>query len=193
MGVYLVSADTECLEDDSPWVTVFALLDQVFTEMGIDGGIQIPRYRDQPRGTGHCFEEKLIPPLGGFSALCQRELNERDAAVFDWDLLVPVDFDGVIELPLRNYYSSPTRVRSAQRMLPVARRLAEVIELPAQVPMYCDNLQLTSYFMDLEEAGHAASAPAGPWRDDLGTAFWVALSLRAAEHSIRLRCPLFLQ
>ena len=45
MGVYLVSANSEHLEDGSPWIDVFTMLDEAFTEMGIDNGIQIPVYR----------------------------------------------------------------------------------------------------------------------------------------------------
>lgn len=192
MGVYLVSANSEHLEDGYPWIDVFTTLDEALTEMGIDDGIQIPVYRHQPRGTGHAFEEKLIFSGDGFNELCRRELSSRDVEVFDWDVLVPVDFEGAIELPLKNYYSQTTTVRSAQRMLPVAMRLAAAIELPAETPKYCDNLQLTSFFGDFEGRGHAATVTAtGLWRDDLATAFYVALFLRAAEHSIRLRCPMF--
>jgi hypothetical protein len=192
MGVYLVSANSEHLEDGSPWIDVFTMLDEAFTEMGIDNGIQFPVYRRQPRGTGHAFEEKLIFSGDGFNELCRRELSSRDVEVFNWDVLVPVDFDGAIELPLKNYYSQTTTVRSAQRMLSVAMHLAAAIELPAEMPKYCDNLQLTSFFGDLKERGHEAGVTTtGPWREDLDTAFHVALFLRAAEHSIRLRCPMF--
>jgi len=192
MGVYLVSANSEHLEDGSPWIDVFTMLDEAFTEMGIDNGIQIPVYRHQPRGTRRVFEEKLIFSGDGFDELCRRELSSGDAEVFNWDVLVPVDFEGAIELPLKNYYSQTTTVRCAQRILPVAMRLTAAIELPAEVPEYCDNLQLTSFFGDFEERGYAASVNlAGPWRDDLDMAFHVALFLRAAEHSIRLRCPMF--
>ncbi|MFD0630384.1 hypothetical protein ACFQ9X_00685 [Catenulispora yoronensis] len=160
--------------------------------MGIDDGIQVPVYRHQPRGTGYAFEEKLIFSGDGFNELCRRELSPRDVEVFHWDVLVPIDFEGPIDLPLKNYYSQTTTARSAQRMLPAAMRLAAAIELPAETPKYCDNLQLTSFFGDFEERGHAANVTAtGPWRDDLGMAFHTALYLRAAEHSIRRRCPIF--
>jgi hypothetical protein len=75
-------------------------------------------------------------------------------------------------------------------MLPVAQRLADLLELPPDLPACCDNLQLTDYFMDLDEGEHA-TAPAGRWREDPATAFYTALYLRAAEHSLRLNCPMF--
>jgi len=137
------------------------------------------------------FEEKLIPAMDGFSALCADELGAEESTVFDWSLLIPVDFEGAIELPIPSSYSSTTTVRSAQRMLPVARCLAAVLDLPDDVPVYCDNLQLTEYFMDRAEAEPGEVTRTRRWRDDLGTAFYVAMHLRAAEHSIRLNCPMF--
>lgn len=162
-----------------------------FAGRGIDAELSIPEPRRLPRGSGHGFEEKLIPPMTGFSHLCTAELRAGDAEVFDWGLLVPVDFEGMIELPVESSYSCTTTVRSAQRMLPVARRLAEALELPADLPLHCDNLQLTEFFMDREEDGPTSATPTGRWAEDIGIAFYVALYLRAAEYSLRCNCPLF--
>ena len=123
MGVYLVNASTWCLGEESCWPEVFTGLAAEFARRGIDAELSIPEPRRLPRGSGHGFEEKLIPPMTGFSHLCAAELRTSDAEVFDWSLLVPVDFEGVIELPVESSYSCTTTVRSAQRMLPVARRL----------------------------------------------------------------------
>lgn len=129
--------------------------------------------------------------MTGFSALCSAELADDDADVFDWSLLVPIDFEGAIELPVQSSYNATTTVRSAQRLLPVAQRLASVLEMPSDLPKHCDNLQLTEFFMERDEAEPTETPKDARWCDDLGTAFYVAMYLRAAEHSIHLNCPMF--
>lgn len=191
MGVYLVSASTLDLEDESCWPAVFTALAEELEELGVEAEIRIPAHAAHPRGSGYQFEEKLIPAMEGFSALCLKEFGAGDAAVFDWDLLVPLDFEGVIELQVPSSYSDTTSVRSAQRLLPVARRMAESLGLPDDLPVDCDNLQLTSYFLDLEEDEGSVGASGGRWREDPGTAFYAALFLRAAEHSLGQSCPMF--
>ena len=195
MGMYLVSASTLDLEDESCWPAVFTALAEELEELGVEAEIRIPVHAAHPRGSRYQFEEKLIPAMDGFSALCAKELAAGDAAVFDWDLLVPFDFEGVIELQVPNSYSDTTSVRSAQRLLPVARRVADSLELPDDLPDDCDSLQLTTYFMDLDEGEDEAERPAtvagGRWREDPGTAFYAAMFLRAAEHSLGQSCPMF--
>jgi hypothetical protein len=192
MGVYLVSASTVDLEDDeSCWPAVFTALAEELEELGVEAEIRIPVNAAHPRGSRYQFEEKLIPAMEGFSALCLKELGAQDAAVFDWDLLVPLDFEGVIELEVPSSYSDTTTVRSAQRLLPLARRIADSLELPEDLPADSDSLQLTTYFMDVEEGDGAAGTSAGRWREDPGTAFYAAMFLRAAEHSLGQSCPMF--
>jgi len=195
MGVYLVSASTYYFDDDSCWPAVFTELSAALRHRGIHRGMQspvhIPDYVRLPRGSGHEFEEKLIPPMTGFSALCSAELVGDDADAFDWSLLIPIDFEGAIELPVRSSYSNTTTVRSAQRMLPAAQRLASLLEMPANLPEQCDNLQLTEFFMDRDETEPTEATQGARWCDDPGTAFYVAMYLRAAEHSIHLNCPMF--
>lgn len=53
----------------------------------------------------------------------------------------------------------------------------------------CDNLDLTMWFREGAAKELAAARP-GPWSDDLDAAFYVALFLRAAEHSVRRGCPI---
>ncbi|HZU56802.1 MAG TPA: hypothetical protein VFA06_13100 [Actinocrinis sp.] len=191
MGVYLVSASTWYFDEESCWPKVFEALVTELEKRGVRTPLHIPEPQQLPRGSGNEFEEKLIPSMDGFSALCADELEAGESEVFEWDLLIPIDFEGAIDLPLPSSYSSTTTVRSAQPMLPVARRLAAVIDLPDDVPAYCDNLQLTTYFMDREEPEPGNLNRAARWRDDLGTAFYVAMYLRAAENSMRLDCPMF--
>lgn len=190
MGVYLVGASTYYLGEGSCWPAVFTELAEALVNVGIDAEVRVPTYVRRPRGSGYEFEEKLIPSMTGFSALCSAELSAGDADVFDWSLLVPFDFEGVLELQVPSSYSRTTSVRSAQRMIPVAQRLGDLVELPASLPTCCDNLQLTGYFMDLEEGQHPTK-PAGRWLEDQATAFYTALYLRAAEHSLKLNCPMF--
>lgn len=70
----------------------------------------------------------------------------------------------------------------------LAMQLAAIIELPAEVPDKCDNLDLTTWFSD--EAARLASIRPGRWGEDLDAAFYVALFLRAAQHSLRRNCPI---
>ena len=76
------------------------------------------------RGSGRGFEEKLIPTMNCVLAFCATELGGDESEVFDWSLLVPVDSEGAIVLPLWSSYGRTTTVRGAQRTLPVAKHLA---------------------------------------------------------------------
>jgi hypothetical protein len=69
-------------------------------------------------------------------------------------------------------------------------RLTEAVRLPVDViPAACDNLDLTNWFLDGAAKATAAARP-GPWAEDLDAAFYVALYLRAAPHSLRRNCPI---
>jgi hypothetical protein len=70
--------------------------------------------------------------MTGFLLLRAAELVGGDADAFDWSLLVPIDVEGAIELPVRSNYSDATTVRSAPRMLPATQRLASLPEMPAE-------------------------------------------------------------
>jgi hypothetical protein len=80
-------------------------------------------------------------------------------------------------------------VAGAPQVLAIAKKLAAAIDLPAETPATSDNLDLTMWFMEGGAKELAAARP-GPWSDDLDTAFYVALFLRAAQHSIRRGCPI---
>jgi hypothetical protein len=69
--------------------------------------------------------------------------------------------------------------------------LASILDLPLdELPAMCDNLQLTSYFLDQAEDDSRTTRTSGRWLDDHSSAFYTAMYLRAAEHSIRLGCPM---
>ncbi|MFJ7631651.1 hypothetical protein ACIQZN_34875, partial [Streptomyces sp. NPDC097595] len=79
-------------------------------------------------------------------------------------------------------------VVGAPQVLPLAEKLAAAIDLPAETPATCDNLDLSTWFR--HQAMEPATTRTGPWTKDQDTAFYVALFLRAAQHSIRRGCPI---
>jgi hypothetical protein len=81
-----------------------------------------------------------------------------------------------------------TMVAGAPQVLPLAEKPAAAIDLPAETPATCDNLDLSTWFR--YQAEELVTTRAGPWTKDLDTAFYVALFLRAAQHSIRRGCPI---
>ncbi len=142
------------------------------------------------RGSGQLFEEKLIPAMAGFAALCARFLSEAETAdLYDWTVLVPLPLDGPLTVPVASGYEDTTTIAGAPRALAAAEKLAAAIGLPAEVPAACDNLDLTTWFLD-GSAEAAATARPGRWGEDLDAAFYAALYLRAAQHSLRRGCPL---
>jgi hypothetical protein len=109
--------------------------------------------------------------------------------VCGWTALGPLSLDEEIWLPINSGYTDSTMVVGAPQVLAIAEKLAAAVDLPAETPAMCDNLDLTAWFMDGAAKELAAVRP-GPWGDDLDTVFYVALFLRAAQHSIRRGCPI---
>ncbi|NXY96699.1 hypothetical protein HYE82_20385 [Streptomyces sp. BR123] len=141
-----------------------------------------------PEGLPDRFEEKVNRPYDGLEALCRAQPAawRCEEALLDWDVLVPVDFHGVIELPVSAELGGDgARVRSAHRTAEAGRRLAAVLGLPDSVPRDGGNLALTGCFHDLDGERAAAAHGAGPWLDDLDAAYFTALYLGAAEHALR--------
>jgi hypothetical protein len=87
----------------------------------------------------------------------------------DASLILPVDFAGLIELPVASSYDDVTNVFSAQRLRAAMTPVAAEVGLPEDLP-----------------AGPLASTLA--IEDPL--MFYVALFRQAAEHSLRHGCPL---
>ncbi|MGW4163470.1 hypothetical protein [Streptomyces sp. NPDC004788] len=103
--------------------------------------------------------------MSGFLALCQMHLSREESEILcGWTVLV------------------------ALLALPLAEKLAAAIDLPGETPATCDNLDLSTWFR--RRAKDLATTCTGPWTKDLDTAFYVALFLRAAQHSIRRGCPI---
>jgi hypothetical protein len=125
----------------------------------------LPPYPGPPAAAGD-FEEKLIPSMEDFARLCAR----HDATEFlNASLIVPMDFSGLIELPVENSYDDVTQVFSAQRLRAAIAPIAAEIGLPAGLPS--GPMALTNAI------------------DDPLT-FYVALFRQAAEHSLQHGCPL---
>ena len=141
------------------------------------------------RGSGLAFREKLSRPMDGFWALCEENFTEAEAEMFGgWGILVPVDLAEEVWLSFRPDDSHTSMITGAPQVLDLAQRLVLAIGLPGEIPETCDGHDLTLWFEN--EAPALAARRPGPWSADLDTAFYVALFLRAAQHSIRRGCPI---
>ncbi|MFF3327834.1 hypothetical protein [Streptomyces sp. NPDC002889] len=192
MGIYLVGvgAGDWFGGDEGGWGEVAAALNEELGQRGLPPYESVPEAADSVRGSGQAFEEKLVPSMDGFAALCEAHLSpEEGETVFGWTVLVPVSLDEEIRLPVECSHTDSTVVAGAPQVLAIAERLATAIDLPTEVPAMCDTLGLTMWFLDGGAKELAAVRP-GPWSADLDTAFYVALYLRAAQHSLRRGCPI---
>ncbi|SFN42180.1 hypothetical protein SAMN04487980_1019127 [Streptomyces sp. cf124] len=197
MGIYLVSVDAEDWfgeeeDEEEGRGRVAAALNEELARRGLRPYDSVPGRTDLVRGSGLAFEEKLVPPMDGFVTLCGAHLTrEETETLLGWTVLVPLSLEEDIRLDdVESGYTDETVVAGAPQVLALAERLAAAVELPtAEVPEMCDNLDLTMWFLDGPAKRLAATRP-GPWADDLDMAFYVALYLRAAQHSIRRACPI---
>jgi hypothetical protein len=191
MGVYLVGVGAEEWfgEDEDGMGDIAAALNAELVRRGLPAYESVPSEAELVRGSGQSFEEKLVPSMDGFAALCRAQLSpEEFETVCGWTVLVPLPLDEEILLPIESGFSESTTVAGAPQVLAVAERLAAAVGLPAEVPATCDNLDLTVWFLDGAARELAAVRP-GPWGEDLDTAFYVALYLRAAQYVLRRGCP----
>ncbi|MFD5560291.1 hypothetical protein [Kitasatospora griseola] len=184
MGIYLVSADVE------EWFggAVAAALDEELARRGLPP--QLPPAASVASFAP--FEEKVMPPMDTFGALCREVLAPEEAAgLLDWTELVPVPFDGVIELPVPSTYGDRAVVFSAHRLLPLAERLAAVLELPEDLRRSgFRTMEVSSWFLDVAGEPDALAGRTGRWTRDLPAAFYAAMYLRAAQYCLRQGCPL---
>ncbi|UIX34761.1 hypothetical protein [Streptomyces sp. GQFP] len=196
MGIYLVDVGAEEWfsedEDEEGHAEIAAGLNAELVRRGL------PRYESVPvaatelvRGSGQSFEEKMVPSMESFLALCRAQLSDAETELLcGWSVLVPVSLDEEIELPVESSYSESTVIAGAPQVLVIAEKLASAVALPlSKVPEMCDNLVLTGWFLDGAAKELSAAAP-GPWSEDLDASFYVALYLRAAQHSLRRGCPM---
>ncbi|MEK9518654.1 hypothetical protein ACIOMM_05210 [Streptomyces sp. NPDC087908] len=190
MGVYMVSL---CAEDwfgadEDGWGEVASALDTELVRRGLSPYKDAPPETRFQRGSGLRFEEKLAPPMTGFTALGERHLSPEEWEILcGWSVLVPVSLDEEIWMPIESA-DFHSMIAGAPQVLVIAEKLAAAIALPPEVPATCDNLDLSTWFG--RHAAKVAGARPGPWSEDLDAAFYVALFLRAAQHSIRRGCPM---
>ncbi|MFE3763887.1 hypothetical protein ACFXPI_19280 [Streptomyces sp. NPDC059104] len=192
MGIYLVGVGAKEWfgEEEGDRGAVASALNRELRRRGLPPYLTVPEETALVRGSGQSFEEKLVPSMAGFGALCEARLSPEEAeSLCGWTVLVPVPLDEDVRLPVDAGHDDECVIAGAPRVLALAERLAAAIDLPADIPMACDNLDLTTWFLDGAAKELAATRP-GPWSEDLGTAFYVALFLRAAQHSIRRGCPI---
>jgi len=195
MGVYLVSLDAlEWFgleeEDEDSYRDVSTALNGELVRRGLPPYESVPEEAPFVRGSGTAFEEKLIPAMDGFCALADEHLtSEEHDLLGGWSLLVPFSLEEQIVLPVPSGYTNETVVAGAPQVLAVAEKLAAAIGLPDEVPTMCDNLDLTTWFMD-GPAHEVAETKPGLWSADLDATFYTALFLRAAQHSLRRGCPI---
>ena len=189
MGVYLVDVGAgEWLSEDTEEGGKGAIAKGLDVELARRG---LPPYTSVPeRDYGAAFEEKLSPSMSGFDALCRAQLTPAERELIgDWSVLVPISLDEEIRLPIGSAYTDETVIAGAPQVLALAERLAAALELPVEIPETSGNLALTFWFLE-GEAEELAAAKPGRWSEDLDTAFYVALYLRAAQHSLRQGCPM---
>ncbi|MEV6483006.1 hypothetical protein [Streptomyces sp. NPDC051576] len=189
MGVYLIDVGgEEWLSEDAGEGGKGAIAKGLDAELARRG---LPPYGSVPeRDFGSAFEEKLSPSMRGFDALCRARLTPAERELIGgWSVLVPVSLDEQIRLPIGSAYTDETVIAGAPQVLALAERLAAALELPAEIPESAGNLALTFWFLEGEAEELAAARP-GRWSEDLDTTFYVALYLRAAQHSMRLGCPI---
>ncbi|MFE7765992.1 hypothetical protein [Streptomyces sp. NPDC057438] len=196
MGIYVVSVGRrewfeQGEEPEDGWGRVALALNDELRRRGLPAFESMPEETDFVRGSGLAFEEKLVPPMDGFVRLCEARLtHEETETLCGWTVLVPMQLEEDIRLDgVGSAYTDSTVVAGAPRVLALAERLAAAVELPPETPAMCDNLDLTTWFLDGPAKELAARRP-GPWADDLDAAFYVALYLRAAQHALRRGCPL---
>lgn len=192
MGIYLVSVDAPEWfgTDEDGYGEIASALNQELERRGLPAYEGVPDKAPFVRGSGMAFEEKLIPQINTFSALCDAHLSpEERSTMCDWTALVPISLEQEIQLPIESSYTDESIVAGAPQVLSIAARLAAAIDLPPEVPETCDNLDLTMWFLDGPAKDLATTRP-GRWAADLDAAFYVAVFLRAAEHSLRRNAPI---
>ncbi|MFB7032071.1 MULTISPECIES: hypothetical protein [unclassified Streptomyces] len=189
MGVYLVSITAQDWSQpgEDGYGDIAAALNTELQQRGLPP-YDLPRAAREASGW---FEEKVSPSMDGFVALCRTLLTDAElSALLDWSVLVPLALEETIVLPFGTAYSGEeTVVAGAPQVLTLAERLAGTIALPVDALPAGENLALSLWFLDGGAERTARTRP-GPWAEDRDAAFYVALYLRAAQHSLRYGCPM---
>ncbi|MEU0114258.1 hypothetical protein ABZ137_11110 [Streptomyces bobili] len=188
MGVYLVSIDArEWLGEDEGEGGHGAVASALDGELRRRG---LPPFEPGPGAGGGWFEEKVSPSMKGFDAFCRDRLTEAERETFyGWTVLVPLSLEEPIPLPVGSAYADETVVAGAPQVLALGERLAGILGLPLDaIPATGANLELSLWFME-DQVRRTVAARPGAWAEDLDTAFYVAVYLRAAQYALRYGCP----
>jgi hypothetical protein len=183
MGVYLGSPDTATWRDeaDSDPDSIAARVESALARQGRALG---PFGREP-----FAFEEKLYrTSTGGFAERARATFGSSGFVGEQAEVFVPIELQGPIAASGLGVYRPTLVIAASHLLLQQARQLAEQIGLPAEVPAG-DNLAIGDWFDEVEENARAVGAADAIWRGDLDMAFYVALFLRGAEHSIRYQVP----
>lgn len=192
MGIYLVSVNAAEWfgDDEGSYGEVATALNEELVRRGLAPYTSVPAEAPCVRGSGQAFEEKLSPSIYGFVELCKTHLSPDEMQMLlDWNCLVPVSLEEFVCLPISSAYTDEMVIAGAPQVAALAERLAAAIELPPERPQTSDNLELTAWFLD-GPAEKLAQARPGPWSADLDAAFYVAVYLQAARHSLRRGAPI---
>lgn len=192
MGIYLVSVGAAEWfgHDEGSYGDVAAGLNEELVRRGLGPYTSVPEETPCVRGSGQAFEEKMSPSIYGFIELCKTRLSpEEMETMCDWTCLVPISLEEFVCLPVSSNHTDETVIAGAPQVAALAERLAAIIELPPEIPQTSDNLDLTMWFLD-GPAKELAQVRPGPWSADLDTAFYVAVYLQAARHSLRRGAPI---
>ncbi|MBB2943512.1 hypothetical protein FB565_003225 [Actinoplanes lutulentus] len=157
MGIYLVNIRASDWAQDERAL----LLNEALAARGLP-----PYPGPKAMATAENFEEKLVPRMNDFWDLCARYSNTEALGAM---LIVPADFTGLIELPVKSNLADVTSVASAWRMREAIAPMAAEVKLPLDLPS--GPMALTEAFTDR-------------------LIFYVALFKQAAEYSLRHNCPL---
>ncbi|MFE0772835.1 hypothetical protein [Streptomyces sp. NPDC058861] len=189
MGVYLVSVTAQdwSRPGEDGYGDIAAPLNTELRRRGLPP-YEVPRAVRDASGR---FEEKVSPSMDGFVVLCRTRLTDAElSALLGWSVLVPFALEETIVLPVGTAYSGEeTVVAGAPQVLALAERLADAVALPVEALPAGENLALSRWFLDGGAERTARTRP-GPWTEDRDAAFYAALYLRAAQHSIRYGCPM---
>ncbi|MFD5268231.1 hypothetical protein [Streptomyces sp. NPDC058335] len=189
MGVYLVSIDArEWFGEDEGAGGHGAAASALDDELRRRG---LPPYEPGAGAGGGWFEEKVSPSMKGFDAFCRDRLTEAEREIFyGWTVLVPLSLEEPIPLPVGSAYTDETVIAGAPQVLALGERLAGILGLPLDaIPATGANLELSLWFME-DQVRRTAAARPGAWAEDLDTAFYVAVYLRAAQYALRYGCPI---
>jgi hypothetical protein len=183
MGVYLGSPDAATWRDEAD-SDPDSLAARVETALASTGHPLGPFGREP-----FAFEEKFYRRgTGGFEDRARATFGSSGFVGDQAEVFVPVQLRGPITGTGLGIYQQTLVIAPSDLLLDQARQLAEQIGLPAQVPAG-DNLEIGTWFDEIEANEREAASPHAIWRGDLDMAFYVALFLRGAEHSIRYQVP----